>query len=329
MHLHTEQLSQVTGRYGTPGSLVLKYVHTEETQVINGTCTDAAESSSFCFLSNTTSSTLSFSNSFWQRFSSSLRKWTVVLGLSVICTLSWKYNRNREKNTQFLSNLQFGSYTIHIYSSELFTLLQAGLMGLSFDQSHGFQLCSAMEYVVLQEKVLICAVSTAFKSRQNKPCNNHDNTINPKLFLYWIFGRVNPELEKKPLALLVSTRLGRFTPATWCRCCATTYRGKTAAHVPIGHREAGLIYGLLKDQVNDPFEPLLSVDGQVRHLLHQLVELLRCELVQDAADLPEELLIGCQQSHNWFSYNSQTLHLLWKMTPHIFGVVWVCLLLGV
>lgn len=52
--------------------------------------TDAAESSSFCFLSNTTSSTLSFSNSFWQRFSSSLRKFTVELGLSVICTFSWK-----------------------------------------------------------------------------------------------------------------------------------------------------------------------------------------------------------------------------------------------
>lgn len=50
--------------------------------------TDAAESSSFCFLSNTTSSTLSFSNSFWQRFSSSLRKFTVLVGLSITGTLS-------------------------------------------------------------------------------------------------------------------------------------------------------------------------------------------------------------------------------------------------
>lgn len=61
-----------------------------------GARTDAAESSSFCFLSNTTSSTLSFSNSFWQRFSSSFRKLTVLVvtgrflvGLSAMGTLSW------------------------------------------------------------------------------------------------------------------------------------------------------------------------------------------------------------------------------------------------
>lgn len=68
------------------------------------------------------------------------------------------------------------------------------------------------------------------------------------------------------------------------------YRGEASAHVSIGHGEAGLIDGLLKDQVDDAFEPLLCVDGQVRHLLHQLVELLRRQLVQDAAHLPEELL---------------------------------------
>lgn len=64
-------------------------------QVIPGSHTDAAESSSFCFLSNTTSSTLSFSNSFWQRFSSTLRKFTVVLGLSVMGTLSWRLTTDK------------------------------------------------------------------------------------------------------------------------------------------------------------------------------------------------------------------------------------------
>lgn len=52
--------------------------------------TDAVESSSFCLLSNTTSSTLSFSNSFWQRFSSNLRKLTEEVGFSVMGTLSYK-----------------------------------------------------------------------------------------------------------------------------------------------------------------------------------------------------------------------------------------------
>lgn len=68
------------------------------------------------------------------------------------------------------------------------------------------------------------------------------------------------------------------------------YRGEAAAHVPVGHREVGLIDGLLKDQVNDAFEPLFCVDGQVCNLLHQLVKLLRGQLVQDATDLSEELL---------------------------------------
>lgn len=69
-----------------------------------------------------------------------------------------------------------------------------------------------------------------------------------------------------------------------------TYRGEAAAHVGVRHREAGLVDGLLEDQVDDALQPLLRVDGQVRHLLHQLVELLRRQLVEDAADLPEELL---------------------------------------
>lgn len=68
------------------------------------------------------------------------------------------------------------------------------------------------------------------------------------------------------------------------------YRGKAAAHVSVGHREVGLIDGLLEDQVNDAFEPFFCVDGQVCNLPHQLVKLLRGQLVQDATDLSEELL---------------------------------------
>lgn len=75
-----------------------------------------------------------------------------------------------------------------------------------------------------------------------------------------------------------------------------SYRGEAAAHVSVGHREAGLIDGLFEDEVDDTFEPLLCVDSQIRHLLHQLVELLRRQLVQDAADLPEELLKECKQN---------------------------------
>lgn len=75
-------------------------------------------------------------------------------------------------------------------------------------------------------------------------------------------------------------------------CGLHTYRGKAATHVSIGHGEAGLVDGLLKYQVDDAFEPLFCVDGQVRHLLHQLVELLRRQLVQDAAYLLEKLLRG-------------------------------------
>lgn len=74
------------------------------------------------------------------------------------------------------------------------------------------------------------------------------------------------------------------------------YRGEAATHVSISHREAGLIDGLLKDEIDDAFQPLLRVDGQVRHLLHQLVELLRRQLVQDASHLPEEVLRGRSQT---------------------------------
>lgn len=31
------------------------------------------------------------------------------------------------------------------------------------------------------------------------------------------------------------------------------YRGEAAAHVSVGHREAGLVDGLLEDQVDDAF----------------------------------------------------------------------------
>ena len=73
---------------------------------------------------------------------------------------------------------------------------------------------------------------------------------------------------------------------------AAAYRGQTAAHVAIGDGEAGLVDGLLEDQVDDALQPLLCVDGQVGHLLHQLVEHLGGELVEDAPHLPAQLLAG-------------------------------------
>jgi len=71
---------------------------------------------------------------------------------------------------------------------------------------------------------------------------------------------------------------------------ARRYRGEAAAHVAVGDGEAGLVDGLLEHQVDDALQPLLRVDGQVRHLLHQLVEHLGRQLVEDAAHLPEQIL---------------------------------------
>lgn len=89
------------------------------------------------------------------------------------------------------------------------------------------------------------------------------------------------------------------------------YRGEAAAHVSVGHGEAGLVDGLLEDQIDDPFEPLFCIDGQVRHLLHQLVELLRSQLVQDAAYLPEELLRGISHKKAVNHWSHQSVPLLW------------------
>lgn len=69
-----------------------------------------------------------------------------------------------------------------------------------------------------------------------------------------------------------------------------SYRHQAAAHVGVRHREAGLVDGLLKDQVDDSLQPLLRVHRQVCHLLHELVEHLGRQLVQDASYLPEQLL---------------------------------------
>lgn len=50
--------------------------------------TPAVSSISFCFFSKISSSSLSFSNSFWHRFRSTLRKLTITVGLSVVGTFS-------------------------------------------------------------------------------------------------------------------------------------------------------------------------------------------------------------------------------------------------
>lgn len=71
---------------------------------------------------------------------------------------------------------------------------------------------------------------------------------------------------------------------------SSSYRHQAPAHVGVGHGEAGLVDGLLKDQVDDSLQPLLRVHRQVCHLLHQLVEHLGRQLVQDASYLAEQLL---------------------------------------
>lgn len=91
------------------------------------------------------------------------------------------------------------------------------------------------------------------------------------------------------------------------------YRGEAAAHVSVGHGEVGLVNGLLKDQVNDAFEPFLRVDGQVCHLLHQLVKLLRSQLVQDATDLSEELLGRIKEAVNDFVLLGLTAYIRRKL----------------
>lgn len=74
------------------------------------------------------------------------------------------------------------------------------------------------------------------------------------------------------------------------RAAGGSYRHQAAAHVGVRHREAGLVDGLLEDQVDDSLQPLLRVHRQVCHLLHELVEHLGRQLVQDASYLAEQLL---------------------------------------
>lgn len=62
--------------------------------------TALASSISFCRFSKISSSSLSFSNSFWQRLSSSLRKFTVTVGLSVVGTLSCRKRCNPGKDCE-------------------------------------------------------------------------------------------------------------------------------------------------------------------------------------------------------------------------------------
>lgn len=69
-----------------------------------------------------------------------------------------------------------------------------------------------------------------------------------------------------------------------------SYRYKTSAHVGICHWKARFIDSLLEDQVNDSFQPLFGIYCQVCHLLHELIEHLGRQLVQDASYLAEQLL---------------------------------------
>lgn len=69
-----------------------------------------------------------------------------------------------------------------------------------------------------------------------------------------------------------------------------THPHKAAAHVGVRDREVGFRNGFFEYEVDDPFESLLCVDGQLGDLLHELLEHLRRQFVQDAAHSPEQLL---------------------------------------
>ena len=99
-----------------------------------------------------------------------------------------------------------------------------------------------------------------------------------------------------------------------CSTQRPAYRGKAAAHVRVDHREAGLVDGSFKQQFNDSIEPLLRVDGQVRHLLHQLGEVLSRHLVQDTADLLEQVLRG--RGHNRY-LNSEVIQHKINLSLHM------------
>lgn len=58
-----------------------------------------------------------------------------------------------------------------------------------------------------------------------------------------------------------------------------THPHKAAAHVGISDGEVGFRNGFFEDEVNDTFESLLGVDGQLRDLFHELLEHLRRQFV--------------------------------------------------
>lgn len=74
------------------------------------------------------------------------------------------------------------------------------------------------------------------------------------------------------------------------RQSVATHPHKAAAHVGVSDREAGFGNGFFEDEVDDSFESLLSVYAQLGNLLHELLEHLRRQFVQDAAHSPEQIL---------------------------------------
>lgn len=62
------------------------------------------------------------------------------------------------------------------------------------------------------------------------------------------------------------------------------------AHACVDHGEVGLQDGFLKDEVDGSLQPLFCINGQLLHLLDQLLELLRGEFVEDTPQVLEELL---------------------------------------
>lgn len=56
----------------------------------------------------------------------------------------------------------------------------------------------------------------------------------------------------------------------------------------MGLGQVGFRDGLLEDEIDGSLEPLLRVNGQLLHLLHQLLKVLRGQLVEDGAEALEQ-----------------------------------------
>lgn len=94
------------------------------------------------------------------------------------------------------------------------------------------------------------------------------------------------------------------------------YPHKAAAHVGVSNGEVGFRNGFFEDEVDDSFESLLCVDGQLRDLLHELLKHLRRQFVQDATHSLKQLL-GLER----FGVVLVAAGLLYRRLPGLLGLV--------